>query len=464
MQDCIALAQQLGQRVGEELGIPVYLYEEAATSEERRNLATIRSGEYEGLAAKLRDPQWQPDFGPATFVPRSGATVIGAREFLVAYNINLNTRDKRLASDIALDLREAGRNQRDRDGKFVRDAAGNPVMAPGRFRYVKAVGWYIEEYDRAQISINLTNLNASPLHAVFDAACEEASQRGLRVTGSELVGLIPLAALLQAGRFFLQKQGRSTGVSEAELMHIAVRSLGLDELGAFDPHDKIIEYRIRDASNNRLRQMTLERFVDELASDSPAPGGGSVAALCGALAAALVSMVANLTHIPHKKKLPLADLDALAGKAQSLKAQLLNAVDADTAAFDDLMTAMRLPRNTDEEVAARALALRHATKGAIDVPLQVVRAAAETAELTDVARTLGNPATLSDSGVAAAAAVTAATGAYYNVLINLAGLDAEDTDYVRTTGATGAALLQRALDAGQRTQAAVQAKLEADLS
>jgi glutamate formiminotransferase/formiminotetrahydrofolate cyclodeaminase len=464
MQECVELARRLGKRVGDELGIPVYLYEEAASRPERRNLATIRAGEYEGLAQKLQQPEWAPDFGPARFVPRSGATAIGAREFLVAYNINLNTRDKRLANDVALELREAGRNKRGPDGKFVRDAQGEPIKRPGMFKHVKAVGWYIDEYQRAQISINFTNLNVSPVHEVFDAACDEAAKRGLRVTGSELIGLVPLQTLVQAGRFFLSKQGRSTGVPEAELIHIAVRSLGLDELTPFDPHEKIIEYRVRETAKQRLRRLSVEDFVLELGSESPAPGGGSVAALCGALSAALVSMVANLTHNPLRHQLPLEELDRLACRAQEHLAALLDAVDADTAAFDALIEAMRLPRDTEEQSRERDQAIRQATRHATEVPLGVVQAAAAVAELTQASREIGNPATLSDSGVAAATAVTAATGAYYNVLINLAGLGDEDAGYVKRIRQEAMATWQRAVDAASRTQAAVQERLDSKLA
>lgn len=461
MDDCIALARRLGARVGADLGIPVYLYEEAAMRPERRNLASIRQGEYEGLATRLADPQWKPDFGPARFNAKSGATVIGARRFLVAYNINLNTRDKRLANDIAMDLREAGRNVRLPDGKFARDAAGAPIKKPGRFPSVKAVGWYIDEYARAQISINLTNLDAAPLHAVFDAACEEATKRGLRVTGSELVGLIPLAAIRAAGVHYLRKQGHSAGVPESELVHIAVRSLGLDEIAAFDPSQKIIEYRVRDAASERLQRLSVSGFVDALSTDAATPGGGSVAALCGALGAALTSMVANLTHRPGKRDLPLADLEALAERAQALKADLLRAVDADTAAFDAVLQAMRLPAGNPAEQAARAAALRVATRGAIDVPVQVMRGAQAVGELAQRAARLGNPASLSDAGVGALCAATAAEAACYNVWINLATLDhPDDAAFVRTTRETAATLLDQTLRTCRDTCADVRARLE----
>lgn len=461
MEDCVALARQLGERVGRELDIPVYLYEEAATRPERRNLAHIRSGEYEGLADKLQRPEWKPDFGPARFNARSGATVIGARKFLVAYNINLNSRDKRLANDIALELREAGRNKRGPDGKFVRDANGVPLKEPGRFRSVKAVGWYIEEYGRAQISINFTDLDLAPVHAVFDAACEEAGRRGLRVTGSEIVGLIPQGAILAAGRHYLARQGRCTGVPESELIHIAVRSLGLDELSPFDPSAKIIEHRVRDAAKEKLQRLAVRDFVDVLSTDAPAPGGGSVAALCGALGAALTSMVANLTFRPVKKTVPLAALERLANQAQELKQSLLAAIDADTAAFEAVLAAARLPARTSEQQATRQRAGRDATRGAIEVPLRVLGQAREVAELAGEAARLGLAACLSDAGVAALCAATAAEAAYYNVLINLATLDhPDDAAFALSSRRTASQELDQALAKARATASAVRSQLE----
>lgn len=461
MQDCVELARALGERVGRELEIPVYLYEAAATRPERRNLATIRAGEYEGLEAKLRQPDWRPDFGPARFVPQSGATVIGAREFLVAYNINLNTRDKRLAHDIAMDLREAGRNRRGPDGQTLRDANGAPIKQPGRFAHVKAVGWYIDEYARAQISINLTNLQVSPIHAVFDAACEEAEERGLRVTGSEIVGLVPRAAMVAAGRHYLRRQGRSAGVPESELVHIAVRSLGLDELGPFDPPAKIIEYRVRAADAPRLARLDLGAFADALSQDSPTPGGGSVAALAGALGASLAAMVANLTHDSRRPELPLAELEALAIEAQDLKAEFLDAVDADAQAFDAVMRASRLPRGTDAERAARDQAMRDATRTAALVPLGVLRRAAQAARLAATAARIGAPAALSDAGVAALCAATAAEAAAYNVLINLGTLRApEDVEFVRRTRAEVESAVRDTETTAAETRRAVRERLE----
>ncbi len=459
MDECVQLARRLGERVGAELKIPVYLYEEAATRPERRNLATIRAGEYEGLEAKLRHPDWRPDFGPAHFDARTGATVIGAREFLVAYNINLNTRDKKLAHDIALDLREAGRALRGPDGKFVRDAQGAPMQRPGRFPHVKAVGWYIEEYGRAQISINLTNLKVTPLHAVFDAACEEAERRGLRVTGSEIVGLVPRAVLLDAGRHYLRRQGRSAGVPERELLHIAVRSLGLDEISPFDAATKVVEYRVRDAAAQRWRSGALDAFVDALSTESPVPGGGSVAAVCGALAAALAAMVANLTLAPSTANETRQELERLALGAQELKDDFLVAIDADAAAFAAVLAAMRLPR---ADLATRDAAVRNATRGATVIPLAVLEKSAQAAALAATAARLGTRTALSDAGVAALCAATAAESAYYNVLINLANLNhADDADFVTQTRAAASRALDSSITHSEVARAAVRGALEA---
>ncbi len=459
MEECVQLARRLGERVGKELGIPVYLYEEAATRPERRNLATIRAGEYEGLEAKLASPEWKPDFGPARFVPQSGATVIGAREFLVAYNVNLNTRDKKLAHDIALDLREAGRNERGPDGALLRDAAGAPIKKPGRFQHVKAVGWYIEEYGRAQISINLTNLKLTPLHAVFDSACEEATRRGLRVTGSEIVGLVPRQALLEAGRYYLRRQGRSAGVPEAELVHVAVRSLGLEDLGPFDAQAKVVEYRVRDTAKKRWRTSTVAAFADELSTESAVPGGGSVAALCGALGAALASMVANLT-LGSRRDQARDGLEAIAVEAQALKDALLAAVDLDAAAFAGVLTAMRLPRATAADAAARDVALRQATRHAASVPLDVAEEAARVAALAAQVAEQGLEASLSDAGVAALCAATAAEAAQYNVEINLASLATpEDRAFVQQTRTAAAKAVRVATEHATAARAAVQARL-----
>ena len=423
MADCAELAARLGKRVGEELGIPVYLYENAAAKPERRNLATVRAGEYEGLAAKLSDPKWKPDFGPAQFNSKAGATAIGAREFLIAYNINLNTRDKDLVHDIALTIRESGRWARGDDGKFARDDEGNKVRQEGMFQNCKAIGWYIDEYNRAQISINFTNYKITPPHIVFDAVCELAVQKGLRVTGSELVGLIPKAAMLDAGRHYLDKQGKSKGIPEADIIEIAAMSLGLSEISPFVAEEKIVEYRVQKAGE--LVSRTVTGFVDEVSVDSPVPGGGSVAALCGGLGAALASMVANLTHLKKGYEKVWDETVEIACKAQELKDFFVAAVDRDSAAFDAVMAAMRLPKKSDEEKAARDAAVQEASKGAVAVPFEVLRKAPEAIALAKRIAEIGNVNSVSDAGVAAQCGLTCAIGAAYNVLINLPGIEDE---------------------------------------
>jgi glutamate formiminotransferase/formiminotetrahydrofolate cyclodeaminase len=441
MEECAELARRLGARVGQELGIPVFLYEHAASAPYRRNLADIRAGEYEGLAEKLKDPQWQPDFGPAAFCPRTGAVVIGARKFLIAYNINLNTPDKRLATRVALDVREKGRMRKDEHGQPVVDEQGQPVWDPGILKSVKAVGWFIPEFGCAQISMNLTDMDVTPLHVAFDTCDERARDRGLRVTGSELVGLVPKQALLEAGRAALQRMGRSTGIPEEAILLVAVRTLGLSEVKPFDLAERVIEYRL--APPAPLVNMSMRAFVDELSSDSPAPGGGSVAAVAGALGAGLAAMVANLSH-PKKgfEKLQPRLVD-IAERGQALKALLLAAVDDDTRAFDGLLAAMRLPKGTPEEQAARAAAIDEATVAAIEVPLSVLEACPEIIELCREVARIGLQASRSDGGTGAQVARAAAAGAYQNVCINLSGL----ADRVR-----GAELLKRADLAWQRSQ------------
>ncbi|MBN1543210.1 glutamate formimidoyltransferase [candidate division KSB1 bacterium] len=428
MDECVDLSCRLGQRVGEELGIPVFLYEASARSETRRDLAAIREGEYEGLAAKLADPQWKPDYGPAEFNPRSGATVIGAREFLIAYNVNLNTRDRTLARDIAFAIRERGRAKRDAENRVVRDETGEIIREPGLFTDVKAVGWYMDDFGRAQISINLTNYQQSPPHLVFDACCRLADERGVRVTGSELVGLIPLEAMLQAGRYYLQKQKKTTGVPESELVHIAVLSLGLNDLYPFKPEEKIIEYRIQ--SGAPLRSMKLDAFTDLLSSDSPAPGGGSVSALCGALGSALASMVAALTHGKKGYEASADQMVEIGEQAQELKAAFLQDVDRDTEAFNRLMEAWRLPKKNESQIAERDRAIQEATEMATRVPLQVLQRCADAAALACAAAQAGNINSVSDAGVGALVIRVAAEGAYYNVRINLPGL--QDADLRKT--------------------------------
>jgi glutamate formiminotransferase/formiminotetrahydrofolate cyclodeaminase len=440
MAECVELARLLAERVGRELAIPVYLYEQAATSPERRNLADIRAGEYEGLARKLADPAWQPDFGPAAFVPSAGASVIGARPFLVAYNVNLNTVDKRLATRIAFDIREKGRKRLDATGQPVKDAAGAEIWDPGLLAGIKAVGWTIPEFGCAQISINVTDLEATPLHVVFDTCEERARAHGLRVTGSELVGLVPRAALLAAGRHYLARMGRSTGVPESALIHVAVRTLGLSEVKPFDARAAIIEARL--ASPAPLVGMTLAGFADELSCDSPAPGGGSVAAYAGALAAGLATMVANLSHPKRGFEAKLPALERIAVRGQVLKDRLLAAVDADTAAFDQYLAAMRMPKESAEERALHDAARIVATIATIEVPLATLEACPEIVELCLEIGEIGLQASLSDAGTGAAMARAAASGAFQNVCINLPGL----ADRV-----AAAALLARADAAWQRT-------------
>jgi glutamate formiminotransferase/formiminotetrahydrofolate cyclodeaminase len=424
MEECAVLARRLAKRVGEDLKIPTYLYEAAAATPERKSLAWIREGEYEALPKKLQDPKYKPDFGPAVFNQRSGATVIGARPFLIAYNVNLNTRDKKLANAIAFALRERGTALKGPDGKALKDGQGNTIYEPGLFKEVRAVGWVIEEYGCAQISINLLNYEVSSIHAVFDAACRLADAKGLRVTGSEIVGMTPLEPLLMAGRHYLALQGKCTGASEEELVHIAVQSLGLKDVAPFDPHHKIIEWRL-GLKKRPLVSMTLRGFANELASDSPAPGGGSVAAYCGALGAGLSAMVANLTfgakdYLKHND-----EMEAIALKGQALKERFLHLVDADTDAFNAVMTAMRLPKKTDEEKAARSAAMVAATRGAIATPMQVMEASLEVFPLAQALIKKGNQNALSDATVSALTAETAARGAYLNVLINLSGIPEE---------------------------------------
>ena len=435
MEDCVRLAGEVGRRVAEELGIPVYLYEAAARRPERRNLATVRAGEYEGLAEKLKDPRWAPDFGPAVFHPKAGATIVGAREFLVAYNFNLNTRDRKLAHEIALSLRESGRAKRDKDGNVVKDAKGRTVTVPGRFKDVKSVGWYVEDYGLAQISVNFTNYKKTPIHVVFDEASRLAAKLGLRVTGSELVGLIPKEALLMAGRYYLEKQGKSPGLPEAELVRMAVRSLGLSDVVPFEPEKKIIEYRVRETAP-ALVDMTLRGFADELSMDSATPGGGSVAALCGALAAGLAAMVANLTVGKKGYEEVGGDMAATAVAAQALKDAFLEAVDRDTRAFNKVMDAFRLPKTTPEQAEEKERAVEAANKEATLVPLEVLERAVEAARLARTAAAEGNRNSLSDAGVAGLAAQAAGEGAYDNVLINLQGIrDAEFAARVRRQSA-----------------------------
>jgi len=455
MDECVELARRLGTRLGEELRLPVYFYEYAASAEERRSLASVRAGEYEGLERKLQDPAWAPDRGPAVFDPRRGATVVGARDFLIAYNVNLNTRDRRLANEIALTIREGGRLKRDTAGNPVVDERGQQVKVPGRLQAVRAIGWYIDEYRQAQVSINLLNFHASPLHVVFETVCEEAARLGLRVTGSELVGLTPLEPLVEAGRYYLRRQGKSAGVPERDLVELAVRSLGLDQLAPFDVHKKVIEYHFTPPAP--LASMPVARFIDEVSSESPAPGGGSVAAVSGGLGAALASMVANLTVGKRGYETAWEELAGLAERAQALKAQLVGLIDADTQAFNEVLDATRLPRATPAQQAERAAALERANQEAARVPLFTARISCDALELAERVAAIGNRNSVTDAGVAALAARAGVEGAALNVLTNLAGI--VDEAFRTSARDEVARLVTRAREVEHRTLQAITAQL-----
>jgi len=431
MEETVVYARRLAERVGNELGIPVYCYENAAFTEERRNLANCRAGEYEGLPAKLADRHWKPDFGPAEFLPRTGAVAIGARDFLVAYNVNLNTTSVRRANSVAFDIREKGRPVREGNpvtGKIRKDAEGKEIWIPGSLKACKAIGWYIEEYGIAQVSINLTNISVTPVHVAFEESCKRATERGMRVTGSEIVGLVPLKAMLDAGKYFLAKQKRSLGVSEKELVKIAVKSLGLDDLKPFNPDEKIIEYVLRDKKEKKLVDMTCRGFADETASESPAPGGGSVSALMGALGASLGTMVANLSsHKPGWDE-RWEEFSAWAEKGQKIKDELLYLIDEDTNAFNRIMAAFGLPKASPEEKSLRHKAIQEATREAIEVPFRVMGLCLESLEIMKAMAETGNPNSVSDAGVGALAAVAGVRGAHLNVRINAPGL--EDKKYI----------------------------------
>ena len=428
-EEAVDCANRLGKRVGEELKIPVYLYEKAAKHESRSNLSVIRSGEYEGFFQKIKQPEWKPDFGPAVFNEKSGGTVIGVRDFLVAYNVNLNTKSVRRATSIAFDVREQGRVKTEDgkpSGKPVLDSNGEPVRLLGMLRHVKAIGWFVKEYGIAQVSMNLTNIDETPLHIAFDACAEAAANRGLRVTGSEIVGMVPKKCLVDAGRYFLRKQRWSQGASEEELIDIAIRSMGLSELKPFEPKEKVIELKIESAQQKTsLAKMNLREFCNETLSDSPAPGGGSVAALMGALGASLGGMVANLSAGKRGWDDKLEYFSDWAVKAQQLKDELLSLVDEDTAAFNRVMDAFALPKESTEEKAARSKAIEGATKYAAEVPLKVMEAASKSYELLSEMADKGNPASISDVGVGALATRACIEGAALNVRINLGQLKEE---------------------------------------
>jgi glutamate formiminotransferase/formiminotetrahydrofolate cyclodeaminase len=425
MEETAEFAKKLGARVGKEIGIAVYLYEAAQADKNRNNLSLIRGGEYEGFFKKIKLPEWKPDFGPAEHSIKSGSTVIGARDFLVAYNVNLNTTSTRRANSIAFDVREAGRVKREGNqvtGKIVMDANGNPVNIPGTLKSVKAIGWYIEEYGIAQISMNLTNINITSVHQAFDEVCNKATERGIRVTGSELIGLVPLKSMIDAGKYFLVKQNRSTGVSEKELIKIAVKSLGLDELAPFKPEERIIEYLLKDESSSSLIKMDLVAFSDETASESPAPGGGSVSAYVGALGISLGTMVANLSSHKPGWDDRWKEFSDWAEKGQYFKNELLKLVDEDTNAFKKIMIAFGLPKTTDEEKKARTQAIQDATKYATEVPLKVMQLCYESMEVIKAMVEIGNPNSITDAGVGALCARSAVMGAFLNVKVNAGGL------------------------------------------
>jgi len=425
MKETAEYARKLAERVGKELEIPVYCYENAAFNEERRNLANCRSGEYEGLPKKLEDPHWKPDFGPAKFNPRTGAIAIGARDFLVAYNVNLNTTSTRRANAVAFDIRDKGRPVREGNpitGKIKKDKEGNELWIPGALKACKAIGWYIEEYGIAQVSINLTNISITPVHVAFEAACKSAQERGMRVTGSELVGLIPLRAMIDAGKYFLKKQNRSVGISEEEIVRIAVKSLGLDDLKPFHPKEKIIEYVLEEPSKKSLVDLTCKGFANETASESPAPGGGSVSAYLGALGVSLATMVANLSSHKTGWDERWEEFSDWAEKGQKLKDELLYLVDEDTRSFNQIMDAFGLPKGTPEEKTARTDAVQKATRYAIEVPFKTMQKSFEAMEIIKAMVGTGNPNSVTDAGVGALCARSAVMGAFLNVKVNAAGL------------------------------------------
>ena len=425
MEETIEYARALAKRVGDELGIPVYCYEQAAFKPERQSLANCRSGEYEGLPEKLASSQWKPDFGPDVFNARSGAIAIGARNFLIAYNVNLNTSSVRRANSIAFDVREAGRIQREGDpvtGKIIKDKKGEPVRIPGTLKNVRAIGWYIKEYRMAQISMNLTDIEITPVHIAFDEVCEKAAERGIRVTGSELIGVVPLRCMLEAGKYFLHKQKRSSGIPDEEIIEVAVRTLGLNELAPFDPQKRIIEYLLMEEPKDQLVDLSLRKLTHETASESPAPGGGSISAAVGAMGAALGSMVANLSA--HKKGWDdrWEEFSGWAEKGKLAYEELLQLVDLDTKAFNGVMDAFGLPKESVDQKEKRNAAIQEATLKAIEVPLRVMKTAADAFTLLEGMAVSGNPNSASDVAVGALCLRTAVSGAFLNIRINAAEL------------------------------------------
>lgn len=425
IEETVLFSKQLGEKVGKELNIPVYLYEYSAEKPERKNLADIRAGEYEALEEKLKKPEHKPDFGEAVFNSKAGATVIGARDYLIAYNVNLNTKSTRKANSIAFDVREKGRVKRIGNpitGEIVKDENGEDVRIAGSLKEVKAIGWYIEEYGVAQISMNLTNYKVTPLHVAFEEVVKKADARGIRVTGSELVGLVPLEVMLSTGKYFLKKQGRSIGVSEKEIIHIAIKSLGLDELSNFDPKKRIIEYCLQDESKSPLINMNLINFANETASESVAPGGGSISSYVGALGASLGAMVANISANKRGWEDKVEMFSEVAEKGQKIKDELLKLVDEDTNAFNGIMNAFALPKTTNEEKNIRKNAIQLATKHAMEIPFRVMKKAFEAFEIIKLMAETGNPNSVTDAGVGALCVRSAIIGAFLNVKVNSSGL------------------------------------------
>lgn len=462
MDETVEYAHKLAERVGNELNIPVYCYEFAAKEEKRKNLANCRSGEYEGLNEKLSNPKWKPDFGPAKFsesVKKTGATAISARNFLIAYNVNLNTTSTRRANAIAFDIREKGRVKREGGtltGKIIKDNKGNPVNEPGILKCVKGIGWYIEEYGVAQLSFNLTDITVTSMHEVFEAACKRAEARGLRVTGSELVGCIPLEAMLDAGKHYLRKQQRSTGISDAEIIKIAIKSLGLDELVPFDPKKKIIEY-VLEEDKNKLIDLNLKDFAEETASESPAPGGGSISAYMGSLGVALGTMVANLSAHKRGWDERWEEFSDWADKGKSYLDKLTQLVDEDTNAFNKIMDAFGLPKKTPDEIELRKQAIQEATKYAIEVPLQVMKLCYESMSVMKAMAEIGNPNSASDAGVGALAARSGVLGAFLNVKINASGFD--DKAYIEKVLKEGKSIEEKTIELEKEILSIVESKI-----
>jgi len=446
MEETVAYARKLAERIGNELQFPVYCYESAAFIAPRKNLAFCRSGEYEGLADKLTKPEWKPDFGPAKFVPRTGAIAVGARNFLIAVNYNLNTTSTRRANAIAFDVREKGRPVREGNqvtGKKKLDENGKEIYTPGTLPGTKAIGWFIDEYGIAQVSMNITDITQTPLHVAFDEVSRKADARGIRVTGTEIVGLVPLSAILDAGKYFLKKQNRSTGISNEEIIKIAVKSMGLDELYAFDPKKKIIEYILEDGSKKKLVDMNLVAFANETASESPAPGGGSISAYMGAMGAGLGTMVANLSSHKAGWDERWEEFSEWADKGKFYMDQLLHYVDEDTNAFNKIMDAFSLPKKTDEEKTARKKAIQDATRYAIEVPYKVMELCYGSMEVMKAMAEFGNPNSVTDAGVGALAARSGVFGAFLNVKINSASLD--DKAFVEKTLSNGQNILEKTI-------------------